>query len=137
MRILYLADIRFPLDRANGIQTMETCYALAERGHDVCLLVRPDTAARPRDPFEFYGLTSHAGLRIERVPVAGPEQVRRLTYVAWVVATTVGKSRTTDVVLTRDLMVASILARAIRPLRPPLVYESHGLAPVFARTARK
>ena len=43
MRILYFADIRFPLERANGIQTMETCHALAARGHDVHLVVRPDT----------------------------------------------------------------------------------------------
>ena len=26
VRILYFADIRFPLERANGIQTMETCH---------------------------------------------------------------------------------------------------------------
>jgi hypothetical protein len=32
VRILYLADIRFPLERANGIQSMETCHALADRG---------------------------------------------------------------------------------------------------------
>ena len=32
VRITYFADVRFPLERANGIQTMETCYALAARG---------------------------------------------------------------------------------------------------------
>ena len=46
LRILYLADIRFPLERANGIQTMETCYGLASRGHDVTLKVRQDTGSR-------------------------------------------------------------------------------------------
>jgi glycosyltransferase involved in cell wall biosynthesis len=56
VRILYLADIRFPLERANGIQSMETCHALALRGHDVSLVVRPDSHTPPRDPFEFYGL---------------------------------------------------------------------------------
>ena len=43
MRILYFADIRFPLERANGIQTMATCYAMTERGHTVHLIVKPDT----------------------------------------------------------------------------------------------
>ena len=43
LTILYFADIRFPLERANGIQTAETCHALARRGHDVTLVVRPDT----------------------------------------------------------------------------------------------
>ena len=31
MKLLYLADIRFPMERANGIQTIETCHALARR----------------------------------------------------------------------------------------------------------
>ena len=57
MRILYLADIRFPLERANGIQTMETCHALAARGHNVSLAVRPDSHQPARDPFAFYGLS--------------------------------------------------------------------------------
>ena len=43
VRILYLADIRLR-SNAPGIQTMETCYALADRGHTVRLLVRPGTA---------------------------------------------------------------------------------------------
>jgi len=62
VRILYLADIRFPLERANGIQSMETCYALAGRGHDVTLVVRPDTHTPPRDPFAFYSDILQAGL---------------------------------------------------------------------------
>jgi hypothetical protein len=66
LRILYLADIRFPLERANGIQTIHTCHALACRGHEVTLLVRPDTAAAARDPFEFYGLSPTRTLRIEQ-----------------------------------------------------------------------
>ena len=33
LTLLYFADIRFPLERANGIQTMQTCHALAGRGH--------------------------------------------------------------------------------------------------------
>ena len=56
MRLLYLADIRFPLERANGIQSMETCHALASRGHRVTMVVRPDTQRPPRDPWVFYGL---------------------------------------------------------------------------------
>jgi hypothetical protein len=62
MRILYFADIRFPLERANGIQTMETCHALVERGHEVRLVVKGDTHVPPRDPFEFYGLPARTRL---------------------------------------------------------------------------
>ena len=66
--------------------------------------------------------------------MTGHEQFRRLTYVIWAAATALGQASKIDVVLTRDLTVASMLARVPRPLRPALVYESHGLAPVFART---
>ena len=60
--VLYFADTRFPIERANGVQTMATCHALAARGHDVTLVVRPDTTPPARDPFAFYGLPRIAGL---------------------------------------------------------------------------
>jgi glycosyltransferase involved in cell wall biosynthesis len=128
LRVLYLADVRFPLERANGIQTMETCYALAERGHDIVLLVRPDTLEPARDPFEFYGLTPRDRLRIARVKVSGPAPVRRLQYLI----ASLEQSRNLaglDVVLTRDLGCASLHARVHGARSPALVYESHGYSP--------
>jgi glycosyltransferase involved in cell wall biosynthesis len=134
VRILYLADIRFPLERANGIQTMETCCALADRGHEVRLVVRPDTERPPRDPFEFYGLARHARVLVQRTAVYGPPAMRRMAYLAQAlgnVASARLRSRV-DVVITRDLGAASLLLGLPRSMRPPLVYESHGFAPVFA-----
>lgn len=128
MTLLYFADIRFPLERANGIQTMETCYALARRGHHVTLAVRPDTHAPARDPFEYYGLQRIDTLRIETAPVAGPAMARRAGYLAFALGRTLGAGRA-DAVFTRDLGVAAVLLRTPRSLRPPLVYESHGYAP--------
>src|SRR5688572_5990234 len=69
--VLYFADTRFPIERANGLQTMATCHALASRGHDVTLVVRPDTAPIARDPFAFYDLEPIATLRIQTVDKAG------------------------------------------------------------------
>jgi glycosyltransferase involved in cell wall biosynthesis len=131
VRITYFADVRFPLERANGIQTMETCYALAARGHSVDLIVRPDTHSPPRDPFTFYALPPHANLRVERAPVAGPPVTRRFGYLAFAVGRAIGKHRA-DVLVTRDLGVASAILQLPRALRPPLVYESHGYAPDVA-----
>jgi glycosyltransferase involved in cell wall biosynthesis len=128
VRILYFADIRFPLERANGIQTMETCHALAVRGHEVTLAVRPDTHAPARDPFAYYGLPAHERLRIERAPVSGPAAARRLGYMAFAAGRAIGRSRA-DAIITRDLGVASMLLGIPRSLRAPLVYESHGYAP--------
>jgi len=89
VRILYLADIRFPLERANGIQSMETCHALASRGHDLTLVVRPDSHEPPRDPFVFYGTgggrgpVQHPGTRaykiINRAGVIERDKVKKLT----------------------------------------------------------
>ncbi len=134
MRILYLADVRFPLERANGIQTIETCHALAARGHVVRLLVRPDTAVPPRDPLAFYGLEPDPRLRIDRVHVAGSLNMRRLGYLSAAFAKTVAARSTADVAMTRDLGVASALLRIPARIRPPIVYESHGYAPAFAET---
>jgi len=131
VRITYFADVRFPLERANGIQTMETCHAMAVRGHDVDLIVRPDTESPARDPFAYYGLPANPKLRIDRAPVSGPAVARRLGYMAFAVGRAMGKSRS-DVLLTRDLGVASLLLDVPRGLRPPVVYESHGYAPDVA-----
>jgi glycosyltransferase involved in cell wall biosynthesis len=104
---------------------------LAVRGHDVCLVVRPDTHAPPRDPFEYYGLPRDPRFVVERAPVAGARFARRTAYLSFVAGRTLGRSRT-DVVLTRDLGTADLLLRIPRALRPPLVFESHGYAPAVA-----
>ena len=132
LRILYFADIRFPLERANGIQTAETCHALARRGHEVTLVVRPDTQNPPRDPFEFYGLPPLAQLHIERAPVTGPDIARRAGYLAFAAGRALGAGRA-DTLFTRDLGLAAALLRIPRQLRAPVVYESHGYAPDVAR----
>lgn len=127
MRVLYFADIRFPLERANGIQTMETCYALAERGHIVHLVVKPDTHSPARDPFEFYGLPRIKELVIERANApAGAGMLARVGYMSFAFGRAFGKTRA-DVILTRDLGVASAVLRL--GMRAPVVYESHGYAP--------
>jgi len=131
LRVLYFADIRFPLERANGIQTIETCHALARRGHFVGLVVRPDTQTPSRNPFEFYGLPLLARMSIEYAPVTGPPFARRAGYLAFAIGRMLGASRA-DAVITRDLGVASALLRVPRRLRPPVVYESHGYAPDVA-----
>ena len=131
MRILYLADIRFPLERANGIQSMETCHALARRSHGVHMIVRPDTEQPPRDPYVFYGLPRTDLLTIERAPVSGPAFARRLGYLAFAVGRTIGRDRP-DVVFTRDLAAAAFVSGLPAMLRPPVVYESHGYAPTVA-----
>ena len=78
MRLLYLADIRFPMERANGIQTIETCHALARRGVEVELAVRRSDARSDEACLAFYGLAPVKNLRLRRVLLPG-----RLGFLAY------------------------------------------------------
>lgn len=129
MTVLYFADTRFPIERANGAQTMATCHALAARGHDVTLVVRPDSAAPARDPFQFYGLPAHPRLTIRRIAAAGGPGARRVRFLLQAAAMA---ARARGVVYTRDLGLAAFLLQMPAPRRPRVVYESHGIADVVA-----
>jgi glycosyltransferase involved in cell wall biosynthesis len=131
VRILYFADIRFPLERANGIQTMETCHALAMRGHEVRLVVRPDTHTPPRDPFVYYGLPQLTRLVVERAPGVRPQFAQRVAYLSFALGRAWGAGRT-DIIMTRDLGTAHLLVGIPRTLRAPVIFESHGYAPDVA-----
>ena len=131
MRLLYLSDIRFPLERANGVQTMETCAAMARRGHKINLGVRPDTKSPPRDPFAYYGFPPLSGLKIRRAPALGTMWLRRVQYLVQVLVW-IFEFRRGGVVFTRDLGVASLILQFSRKLRPPLIYESHCFSPTEA-----
>jgi len=112
---------------------METCYALAKRGHAMTLVVRPDTARPVRDPFAFYGLAPLPNFSVETVRVAGPHVLRRTEYVAAALGRSIGRGAA-DIIFTRDLGLASYLVRIPPRLRPPMVFESHGLAAISAAT---
>jgi glycosyltransferase involved in cell wall biosynthesis len=131
VRILYLADIRFPLERANGIQTAQTCHALAMRGHEVTLLVRQDTLRPPRDPLAFYALEPCHALDIVRLEVYGSAWRRRTRYLSEALRAVLRRDRH-DVAFTRDLGVAGLALRIPRRLRLPIIYEAHGMAAVVA-----
>ncbi len=130
MTILSFADTRFPIERANGVQTMATCRAVAARGHAVTLLVRADSHVPARDPFEFYGVASTASLVIEAIDATGSAAGRRVQMLWTALRRSLAGG--VDVVYTRDLGLAALLVRVPRSRRPRLVYESHGIAPVVS-----
>jgi glycosyltransferase involved in cell wall biosynthesis len=130
VNVLYFADTRFPIERANGVQTMATCHALAGRGHEVRLVVRPDTAVPRRDPFAFYGLDPEPRLRVEIIAAGGGPHARRVRFLLEAARRA---AATSGVVYTRDLGLASFLMQFPRRRRPRLVYESHGVASVVSQ----
>jgi glycosyltransferase involved in cell wall biosynthesis len=128
--LLYFADTRFPIERANGWQTMATCHALASRGHDVTLVVRPDTASPARDPFVFYGLPRLSALHIRASGPASTERGRRMQYLFG--ALRLAATERHAIVYTRDLGLAALLLQLPRIRRPRVAYESHGIAPIVS-----
>ncbi|MEO8070389.1 MAG: glycosyltransferase, partial [Acidobacteriota bacterium] len=130
MTVLYFADTRFPIERANGAQTMGTCQALAARGHDVTLVVRPDRAPQPRDPFDFYGLPHVDRLTITTVPARRGARANRVRFL--LAALALSMARRDALVYTRDLGIAAFLLQMPASRRPRLIYESHGIAPMVS-----
>jgi glycosyltransferase involved in cell wall biosynthesis len=130
VEVLYFADTRFPIERANGVQTMATCRALAARGHEITLIVRPDSAPVPRDPFAFYGWPPEQRLTIVPVPASGGPRARRLRFLMSALRTV--SQSPGRVVYTRDLGLAATLLQVPRRRRPVVVYETHGIAPVVS-----
>ncbi len=130
MTVLCFADTRFPIERANGVQTLATCRALAARGHDVTLITRPDTAPVARDPFAFYDEPLTPTLRFATVPASGGPRTKRVRFLLSAVA----RSRRTPgaVIYTRDLGLAALLLQAPMAARPRIVYEAHGVSAVVA-----
>ena len=130
MRILYFTDTRFPIERANGVQTMATCHALAARGHDVTLVARPDTASPRRDAFDYYDLPPLPTLRIDTI--AGPRspRARRARFLLAALRRIV--TNRADVVYTRDLGLAAFFVQVPAWRRPPVIYESHGISVIVS-----
>ena len=56
MKILYIASIRLPTEKAHGIQIMKTCEAISRQGIDIELFVPGFLNTDPvvNDPFDYY-----------------------------------------------------------------------------------
>ena len=69
-----LADIRFPLERANGVHTMETCVGTGRAEATACTCWSGPTRRSPaRDPFPVLRRPGDAATcAFECVPVCGP-----------------------------------------------------------------
>lgn len=66
MKLVYIANIRLPTEKAHGIQIMKMCEALGGEGLSVELLVPRRINDLPEDPFDFYGVKRN--FKITRIP---------------------------------------------------------------------
>lgn len=138
-RVLYLANVRLPTEKAHGLQIMQNCEAFAECGADVTLWAarRVNTPElRGRDPFAHYGVERR--FRLRRLPTLDllpfvPGQtgtlakvcfaVQMLTYIvsAWAGLL----FARADVLYSRDAYVLLITAPLARLKRMRIGYEAH------------
>jgi len=124
---MILADIRFPLERANGVQIVKTAAALARTGLPTTLLLRRSDPRPTEAILSLYGESPNPNLRIERLRVfhrRGSFALPRASFLGGAVLRSALKPGRNCVLLTRDLQLADWLLRlGVRPL----VYEAHAV----------
>jgi glycosyltransferase involved in cell wall biosynthesis len=123
MRLLYLANIRLPTERAHGLQIMEMASALARGGDDVVLVVPKRKNSITEDPFGYYGIPRD--FTIVRLPCVDLVRFGRVGYLVqiWTFSlfAIVYALRSGRVVYSRDeftLFLYSFFGK-------PFVFEAH------------
>ena len=125
--VLVAADIRFPLQRANGVQTVKTADALARAGLRTRLLVRHSDPRGTSEVLEHYGLSAGSGLEVRRLHVlhrAGLFSMPRALFLAQALPRAATWMRGGGLVFTRDLQLADLL---VRGGGRRVVYEAHAV----------
>ncbi len=132
MKILYVANIRLPTEKAHGVQIMKTCEAFAGKGHDVELAVPTRANSISKDPFEYYGVK-----RLFKVTTLKVPDLVSLGGVGFFFSSLYFAERArwlkqfwkADIIYSRDALV--LLQYVL--LRRRLVYEAHGAPALSAR----
>jgi glycosyltransferase involved in cell wall biosynthesis len=127
LSVLIPADIRFPLERANGVQIVKTAAALARAGTETTLLVRRSDDRPTAEILALYGVDPDPRLTVARLSVfhrRGSFQLPRLSFLARAAARSGLALLRKRVVFTRDLQLADLL---LRGLDRRLVYEAHAV----------
>lgn len=66
MRILYIASVRIPNEKASGLAIMRQCEAFSAVGHEVTLLVPHRTNKISDEPFTYYGMVPTFAIKTMR-----------------------------------------------------------------------
>lgn len=123
MKILYIANIRLPTEKAHGVQIMKMCEAFAELGHEVELIVTDRATSVMEDPFTYYEIRTR--FPITRLRVVDAVGLGRWGFLleSWSFARAANrllKERRPDLVFGRDELVLAHLRTDV-----PIVWESH------------
>lgn len=142
IEILYPINSQLPSPRANSIQVVNTCHALAEAGAVVHLLARLSRSGSPEEIMDYYGLKPSGRLRFHFLRTAwiGSISFFNLTFQASMTRRLFALRRrgARQCLYTRDMMCAATALRLRWLLDFPVVYEVHALNhwtnPLFTNT---
>ncbi len=131
LHVVYPFNSQLPSPRANSIQVMNTCHALARLGAKVHLLARREGSASRSRVFDYYGLPPVDDLDIEFLPTVrfANDAIFNLSFQLSMVRAMRALVRQAShrVLFTRDMLCAATAIRLRRWLRTPVVYEVHAL----------
>lgn len=128
---MYLANVRFPTEKAHGVQIAKMCEAFADAGHDVELVVTNRPTSISEDAYSYYSVRKN--FSIIRVPVPdivswGGAGFFLESFWFAVQAAKLVRKRGPDVIYSRDEVPLSFLSSV------PYVWETHtGSWNVFSR----
>lgn len=125
MRILYVANIRLPTEKAHGLQIMKTCEAFAEAGNEVELVVTSRFTPITEEPFAYYGIRKK--FKLTRVHVPDTVRFGRIgfwfeTFMFARACLRVLRGKPCDLLYGRDEMV---LAHLGERTTTKIVWETH------------
>lgn len=133
MKILYIANIRLPTEKAHGIQIMKTCEAFAKAGIEIELVVPTRHNKLTANPFSYYGVPENL-FKIITLRVPDPIKYGRLGFLVSSIwfserARWCRSFWTADIIYSRDALVLMqylLLGRRI-------VFEAHAKPSFVAR----
>lgn len=123
MRILHLYRPRLPTLRAQAIQVLHACQALAARGHTVTLLADRSSTGLPEEALSIMGLHPTDGLDLRIAPTTQPGLAGlwfRVNLARW-------WAGSPGLVLARDKRRLQTALRLLKPGRHRVLLETHEL----------
>ena len=125
MKLIYIANIRFPTEKAHGVHIVKMCEALARNGVEVKLVVPERKNQIENDLFEYYGVKKN--FEIKYLPVIDFVGSGFLGYwvtqISFIIALLRQKfDKSESIILTRDEWSGWVLASK----KYRVFYDMHG-----------
>jgi glycosyltransferase involved in cell wall biosynthesis len=132
LKINYIFNVRFPTERAHGIQVSKMCEALALLGHEVELVVPNRDPGITEEAYSYYAVKNN--FRIRKLWCLDVKRLGKLRFplqtLTFLISTTLYSLGNRGIFYTRDSFVAALL----KILCKRTVWEAHmGVQNIFTK----